>query len=80
MTNTKKLSGTVTWFCSKKGYGFILRDDGSKDIFCHYSDINMEGYKLLLAGDKVTFEEDTTFKGKLKAVNIVVTERSKTKK
>ncbi len=78
--NKQKFTGKVVWFSASRGIGFLARDDGKKDIFCHYSDINMEGYKLLLAGDIVTFEEDTNFNNKLKAANIVVVERSKGKK
>ena len=48
--------GTVKWFNNAKGYGFIGRDDGSPDVFVHYSAITAEGYKSLQEGDKVEFE------------------------
>ncbi len=48
--------GTVKWFNNAKGFGFILPEDGSNDIFVHYSAISMEGYKTLKAGQEVTFE------------------------
>jgi len=48
--------GTVKWFNNAKGYGFILSEDGSNDIFAHFSAIAMEGYKTLKAGQEVTFE------------------------
>ena len=48
-------TGTVKWFDSKKGYGFIELE-GSDDIFVHFSDIEGEGYKLLKDGQKVEFE------------------------
>jgi len=48
--------GTVKWFNNAKGYGFILSEDGSNDIFAHFSAITMEGYKTLKAGQEVTFE------------------------
>ena len=48
-------TGTVKWFDSKKGYGFIELE-GNDDIFVHYSDILDEGYKLLKDGQKVEFE------------------------
>ena len=48
--------GTVKWFNNAKGYGFILAEDGSSDIFAHFSAICMDGYKTLKAGQEVTFE------------------------
>lgn len=47
--------GTVKWFNSSKGYGFISRDEGD-DVFVHYKAIEGEGYKTLDEGDKVQFE------------------------
>ena len=49
-------SGTVKWFNSAKGYGFICPDGGGQDVFAHFSSIVMEGYKTLKAGQKVSFE------------------------
>jgi CspA family cold shock protein len=46
--------GTVKWFHNGKGYGFITREEG-EDIFVHYSEIVMEGYKKLDEGNKVEF-------------------------
>ena len=51
MSNT----GTVKWFNSEKGFGFIVCDDGSKDHFVHHSNIDMEGYRSLKEGQKVSF-------------------------
>lgn len=48
-------TGTVKWFNEAKGYGFISPEDGSKDYFVHYSDIKMEGFKVLKEGQKVSF-------------------------
>lgn len=48
--------GTVKWFSNAKGYGFILPDEGSEDVFAHFSAIEMEGYKTLKQGQKVEFE------------------------
>ncbi len=60
--------GTVKWFNVQKGYGFISQEGGS-DIFVHYSDIVMEGYRKLKEGDAVEFDivDDN---GKKKAVNV----------
>ena len=71
----KVFTGTVCWFNSRLGTGFILRDDGKTDIFVHYSDIIMEGFKVLMAGDKVSFVEDMSFKNKLKAGKVTLLER-----
>lgn len=49
------MTGTVKWFNSDKGYGFITGEDG-KDVFAHYSQINGSGFKTLDEGQKVTFD------------------------
>ena len=62
--------GTVKWFNNQKGYGFITAEDG-KDIFVHYSGLNMEGFKSLEEGAAVEFEIADGAKGP-QAVNVVV--------
>ncbi len=48
--------GTVKWFNSEKGYGFITPDDGSEDVFVHHTGIAGSGFKSLDEGEKVTYE------------------------
>ena len=48
--------GTVKWFNSEKGFGFITPDDGSKDLFVHYSEIKSNGFRTLDEGQRVEFE------------------------
>ncbi|WP_299238381.1 cold-shock protein [Sulfurihydrogenibium sp.] len=50
------VTGTVKWFDTKKGYGFITRDDNGQDIFVHFSAIQGSGFKNLEEGQKVRFE------------------------
>lgn len=57
--------GKVKWFSPKKGYGFIIRDEApenQKEIFVHYSAIEMEGFKTLIPGIKVEFEVEKGLK------------------
>ena len=50
-----RTQGTVKWFKNDLGYGFIAPDEGGKDIFCHHSAIQSEGYRTLKEGQKVEF-------------------------
>jgi CspA family cold shock protein len=61
--------GKVKWFDSRKGYGFIEKEDGSGDVFVHYADISGEGYRTLNEGDRVKFEITQSPKGD-KAKNV----------
>ena len=66
MSNTA--TGTVKWFNETKGFGFIQQENGP-DVFAHFSAINMDGFKTLKEGQRVSFEVTTGPKGK-QAANI----------
>ncbi|MFA3872934.1 cold-shock protein [Streptomyces sp. MMCC 100] len=63
-------SGTVKWFNSEKGFGFIAQDGGGPDVFAHYSEIKGNGYRELTEGEHVTFDIGQGQKGP-QAQNIV---------
>jgi cold shock protein len=67
-------NGTVKWFNSEKGYGFISKDDSGEDYFVHFSSILSEGYKSLAEGQRVTFdiEPDPKNSNRLRAVNVLI--------
>ena len=64
------MTGKVKWFNTKKGYGFIINENG-EDVFVHYSGINMEGFKTLENGVNVAYELVETGRG-IAATNVVV--------
>jgi len=53
---SEKMEGFVKWFDNRKGYGFISVEDKEDDVFVHFSNIDMEGFKKLDQGDQVEFE------------------------
>ena len=55
--------GTVKWFNATKGFGFITPDDGSPDVFAHFSSIEGSGYRELIEGQRVSFEAEQGQKG-----------------
>ncbi|OWZ84825.1 cold-shock protein [Natranaerobius trueperi] len=67
------MKGTVKWFDSKKGYGFIEKEDDGEDVFVHFSAIQQEGFKTLEEGQQVEFEVKQGDKGP-QADNVQVVE------
>lgn len=67
--------GTVKWFNNAKGYGFIVENGDTEDLFAHFSAIQMEGYKTLKAGQAVEFEKQPGDKG-FHAINIRCAEQA----
>ena len=67
----ERIQGTVKWFNSTKGFGFIARSSGDPDVFVHYSAIQGGGYRSLEEGQKVEFTLEQGPKG-LQASNVVV--------
>jgi cold shock protein len=62
-------TGTVKWFSDDKGFGFITPDECDRDLFVHHTGIQMEGYRSLAEGLRVSYEEEQGDKGP-KAVNV----------
>jgi CspA family cold shock protein len=66
------ITGTVKFFNTTKGYGFISPDNGEKDAFVHISAVQRSGLQGLYEGDKVTFELQTGRDGKVSATNLTL--------
>jgi cold shock protein len=64
-------TGVVKFFNAAKGYGFLVRENGGDDVFCHFSAIQMDGYKSLNEGDRVQFVARSGRKG-IEAAEVVV--------
>lgn len=64
-------SGTVKWFNTRKGYGFIVPDDGTQDVFVHISDVQTAGLAKLDEGQRLDYEVATNNDGRRKAVSLV---------
>ncbi len=62
-------TGTVKWFSDDKGFGFITPDEGGRDLFVHFTSIGGDGFRTLVEGAKVSYEEEPGPKGP-KAVNV----------
>ncbi len=67
MQEKVKMQGSVKWFSGEKGYGFITCEGLENDIYVHFSDIQMKGFKTLEENDLVSFDYDEEMK---KAVNV----------
>ncbi|MDD3340930.1 MAG: cold-shock protein [Bacilli bacterium] len=67
-------NGTVKWFKSDKGFGFITDNETKEDVFVHFSAINVDGFKTLEEGQQVTFdvESDPKNPSKNRATNVVI--------
>lgn len=63
------MQGTVKWFSSEKGFGFITPDGGGKELFVHHSSIKMEGFRKLEDGAAVEYDAEDHEKG-VRAVNV----------
>lgn len=75
VSDEEVFTGEVVWFHIERGYGFIAWErDGrkQKDMFCHFSDIDIEGFKLLKGGQKVSFSIGVNNDGAPKAINVKV--------
>ena len=69
-------NGTVKWFNEKKGYGFLQQEGSGADIFVHYTNIQGEGFKTLVEGQKVEFDVLQDVRG-AKALNVTIVEDKK---
>lgn len=62
--------GTVKWFNAQKGFGFIVPEDGSKDVFVHISDVERAGMNSLIEGQKIGYDLQRGQQGKTSAANL----------
>lgn len=75
LSDKEIFNGEVVWFHIERGYGFIAWEKGGvkqKDMFCHFSDIDIKGFKLLKGGQKVSFSIGANNDGVPKAINVKV--------
>ena len=63
-------NGTVKWFNTTKGYGFIAPEAGSKDVFVHITAVQRSGLDTLMKDQRVSYELETDRRGKMAAVNL----------
>lgn len=67
---SERITGRVKWFNEEKGFGFIARDDGGKDVFLHFSALNKNGFKTIADDTPVEFEVEMSDRGP-KASNVL---------
>lgn len=65
-----KMSGTVKWFDSTKGFGFLVPDDGSPDVFVHQTAIYKDGFRSLAEGEAVEYQLTTKDNGRIQAIDV----------
>ncbi len=65
-------TGTVKWFNASKGFGFIVPDEGSKDVFVHISALESAGLSALLEGQRVEYEMGQDQKGRMSATTVAL--------
>lgn len=70
MAEAAKRTGTVKWFNTQKGYGFITVDDGSEEIFVHQTAIHAQGFRSLQEGEAVEFSVEVAEDGRPKATSV----------
>jgi cold shock protein len=70
LRKTRMTIGTVKWFNSQKGYGFIQPEDGSKDVFVHITAVERSGIGNLHEGQRVSYEVERGNQGRTSAVNL----------
>jgi len=63
--------GTVKWFSTRRGYGFVQPDDGSKDVFVHVSAVERSSIGNLQEGQKLSYELEKSEQGKISAVSLL---------
>lgn len=72
MTESQVLNGTVKWFNTQKGYGFIMPEDGGADVFVHITALQAAGLRTLDDNTKVTYTLEADRRGKMAAQNLKV--------
>lgn len=63
-------NGTVKWFNTQKGYGFIQPEEGGADVFVHISAVQKAGLQTLKEGQRISFETERGRNGKIAAINL----------
>ena len=72
---TETMTGTVKWFDSKKGYGFITPSNGDKDLFVHHTSVQMDGFKTLKEDQQVSYEVGDSDRGPV-ATNVTIQQKN----